>query len=311
MPVLPRHYAGTPPALCRCSPGAPPAHLTNRSLVRGLVDLKRLWKELAYLENEDNNDHNQKFRLEPSAFCSLLQRLETDPRVSLEHFNVEYDPETRLARFKITQGRLHALVTQKFGKLVSDAAKTTFPQIEQLFGWPSDFFPPPSSSNSLDGGSESPGTLLDPLSYLPRVVAEVAYSSPTTLEELEVKCARYISYTHGKVRAVVAVKIPYDRQNPRNIAGTRLDDCLVAFWVWDVKNERVRCAMSWASVTRPNTNITLRPWHFSDPVSNKRQDKRRGRRAGNRAARASCIRVPFTEIREILRTSIEFASRAA
>ncbi|WQF89754.1 hypothetical protein CDEST_14768 [Colletotrichum destructivum] len=202
-----------------------------------------------FVAAENNKDHNQKFRLEPSAFCSLLQRLETDPRVSLDHFNVEYDPEMRLACFKITQGRLHALVTQKFGKLVSDAAKTTFPRIEQLFEWSSDFFSPPPESNSLGDGSESPGTLFDPISYLPRVVAEVAYSSPTTLEELEAKCARYISYTHGKVRAVIAVKIPYDRQNPRDIAGTRLDDCLVAVWVWDVKNERVKCAMSWASVT--------------------------------------------------------------
>ncbi|KAF9881404.1 hypothetical protein CkaCkLH20_01554 [Colletotrichum karsti] len=265
---------------------------------------------------ENNNDDNNKFRLEPSAFCSLLQHLETDPRVSLEHFNVEYDPETRLACFRMTQGRLHAFVTQKFGKLVSDAARTTFPHVDQLFEWPSDFFPPPSESNSLDNGSESPGSLPDPLSYLPRVVAEIAYSSPSTLEELDAKCARYISYTHGKVRAAIAVKIPYDRQNPRDIAGIRLDDCLVAVWAWDVKNGKVKCVMSWASVTRPNANITLRPWHFSDPVSNKRQENRRGRRGGRRAAtlgrsRASDIRVPFTEIREILRTSIEFASRGA
>ncbi|GKT67194.1 hypothetical protein ColTof4_13584 [Colletotrichum tofieldiae] len=276
----------------------------------------------------NNNDDKNKFRLEPAAFSSLLQRLETNPRVSLEHFHVEYDPETRLACFKMPQGRLHAAVAQYFGDIVTDAARTALPRAKQFYEWRSDFFPPRSESDSLDNGSGSPGALLHPLSYvpdvsyyLPRVVSEVAYSSPSTLEELEAKCAQYISYTHGYVRAAIAVKIPYDRQNPRDFAGIldRLDDCLVAVWEWDAQNERVRCAMSWASVTQQDATITLRPWHFSDnmttgvtavPVSNKRHGKGRGRKGGRRAARPKYICVPFAEIRRILRESIEIAARA-
>ncbi|KAL0929336.1 uncharacterized protein CTRU02_215692 [Colletotrichum truncatum] len=238
-----------------------------------------------------NNDvPSNEFSLEPDCYVELIRRLESDHRVSLDKLHLEYEPDARLLRFKMTQGRLHSAMASQLGDLLRDIARNVLPDIQAI--------------------RETPRVNME--DHTPRVVAEVAHSHPTTLDALEERCTEFLSCSAGYVRAVIAIKIPYSPGKPIETLLDELDRCFVALWVW--QDGAVKRELPWTKITAQDAVLSLRISHLrglATRASTHRKTRRRGPK-GRRTRRPNSsndfIRIPFATLEAELRKAVHWAS---
>ncbi|GKT67338.1 hypothetical protein ColTof4_14042 [Colletotrichum tofieldiae] len=134
----------------------------------------------------------------------------------------------------------------------------------------------------------------------PRIIAEITYSSPSTLEALEERCTNFLRDSNGHIQAAVAIKIVYDSSNskPATHVLQQLHQCFAA--VWELRNGKVKRVMPWTSLDTPDANPVLCTSYVTTASVNNKPTEQRGRQ--------TAICVLFATLREKLRRAVAFAN---
>ncbi|KAK1570218.1 uncharacterized protein LY79DRAFT_674170 [Colletotrichum navitas] len=229
-----------------------------------------------------NSGTPYEYSIDPETFDALSQKIERDSRIDHDDLRIEYDAAGMLLRFKMPQGPVHSIMSDRIAELVTNAAINVLPaEIE----------------GAIDGN------------YHPSVVAEIAYSSPRNRNELDTKCKRYLRLGRGRVRAAIAIKIPYDSEIAANVALIldQLHNCVITLWV--LRHGKPQRVMNWTSLTQHDAKLTL---YSADFAGDDALDPRRTPDDNNSSALDSQpplpITVPFTDIEMKLRRAVQYAS---
>ncbi|KAK2052068.1 hypothetical protein LY76DRAFT_672264 [Colletotrichum caudatum] len=195
------------------------------------------------------------YSIDPETFNTLSQKIERDSRIDRDDLRIEYDAAGMLLRFKMPQGPVHSIMSDRIAELVANAANT-----------------------------------------------------PKWKNELDTKCKRYLRLGRGRVRAAIAIKIPYDSEIAANVAVIldQLHNCVITLWV--LRHGKPQRVMNWTSLTQHSAKLTL---YSADFAGDDALDPRRTPDDNNSPVLNSQpplpITVPFTDIEMKLRRAVQYA----
>ncbi|KAF6822235.1 hypothetical protein CPLU01_12153 [Colletotrichum plurivorum] len=228
---------------------------------------------------------SNEFSLDTTAFAELAYLLRDDSRVSMDKIRLEYDPDLARARFKMPASRVHNYTANQLCQVVVNASVGVLPHLQ----W--------AREENLVMNDDQRTAIVD-----------AAYLAAT-----EDRCTEVLRCTNGFVRAAIAIKIPYESSYAADASPlrNRLHECLVGLWVW--REGRVHCDIHWKSVTTKRACLTLKKSYFTDdapapPFPTQPSASNRSRLSTSAEPTEPpepAVRIPFTQLKEIIEQAIE------